>query len=42
MSLQMDLEPEGKVYVLITLTGSFTDGRAMALPLIFDAPADIF
>uniref|UniRef100_A0A668AD42 Protein kinase C n=1 Tax=Myripristis murdjan TaxID=586833 RepID=A0A668AD42_9TELE len=23
----MDLEPEGKVYVLITLTGSFTDGE---------------
>lgn len=26
--LQMDLEPEGKVYVHITLTGSFTDGKA--------------
>lgn len=24
----MDLEPEGKVYVHITLTGSFTDGKA--------------
>lgn len=28
MCLQVDLEPEGKVYVLITLTGSFTDGKA--------------
>uniref|UniRef100_A0A668AJE0 Protein kinase C n=1 Tax=Myripristis murdjan TaxID=586833 RepID=A0A668AJE0_9TELE len=27
----MDLEPEGKVYVLITLTGSFTDGENAAL-----------
>lgn len=26
--VQMDLEPEGKVYVLITLNGSFTDGKA--------------
>lgn len=26
--LQMDLEPEGKVYVHISLTGSFTDGKA--------------
>uniref|UniRef100_A0A7N8XRM0 Protein kinase C n=1 Tax=Mastacembelus armatus TaxID=205130 RepID=A0A7N8XRM0_9TELE len=26
----MDLEPEGKVFVLITLTGSFTDGKAKA------------
>lgn len=26
--LQMDLEPEGKVYVHITLTGSFTDGKS--------------
>lgn len=24
----MDLEPEGKVYVHITLNGSFTDGKA--------------
>lgn len=23
----MDLEPEGKVFVVITLTGSFTEGK---------------
>lgn len=28
MCLQMDLEPEGKVYVHISLTGSFIDGKA--------------
>lgn len=26
--LQMDLEPEGKVYICISLTGSFIDGKA--------------
>lgn len=29
--LQMDLEPEGKVYIHITLSGSFTDGKAAAV-----------
>lgn len=29
--LQMDLEPEGKVYIHIALTGSFTDGKAAAV-----------
>lgn len=24
----MDLEPEGKVYICISLTGSFVDGKA--------------
>ena len=24
----MDLEPEGKVFVVITLTGSFTEGKS--------------
>ncbi|XP_055014385.1 protein kinase C eta type [Boleophthalmus pectinirostris] len=28
----MDLEPEGKVYIVITLTGSFTDDDAMVHP----------
>lgn len=27
MCLQMDLEPEGKVYIHVSLTGSFTDGK---------------
>lgn len=26
--LQLDLEPEGKVYIHISLTGSFIDGKA--------------
>lgn len=28
---QVDLEPEGKVFVVITLTGSFTEGKGVAL-----------
>lgn len=28
--LQLDLEPEGKVYVHVSLTGSFIDGKAAA------------
>lgn len=28
VSLQLDLEPEGKVYIHISLTGSFIDGKA--------------
>lgn len=28
---QVDLEPEGKVFVVITLTGSFTEGRGIIL-----------
>lgn len=27
----MDLEPEGKVFVVITLTGSFTEGKGVTL-----------
>lgn len=27
LSFQLDLEPEGKVFVVITLTGSFTEGK---------------
>lgn len=41
MCLQMDLEPEGKVYVQITLTGTFTDGRMMTLGPFSDIPEDI-
>lgn len=29
--LQMDLEPEGKVYIHVSLTGSFIDGKAAAV-----------
>lgn len=29
--LQLDLEPEGKVYVHVSLTGSFIDGKAAAI-----------
>lgn len=29
---QVDLEPEGKVFVVITLTGSFTEGKGVTLP----------
>lgn len=29
--LQLDLEPEGKVYIHISLTGSFIDGKAAAI-----------
>jgi len=29
---QVDLEPEGKVFVVITLTGSFTEGKGIILP----------
>lgn len=28
---QVDLEPEGKVFVVITLTGSFTEGKGVTL-----------
>lgn len=28
---QVDLEPEGKVFVVITLTGSFTEGKGIIL-----------
>lgn len=28
---QVDLEPEGKVFVVITLTGNFTEGKGVAL-----------
>ena len=28
---QVDLEPEGKVFVVITLTGSFTEGKGVSL-----------
>ena len=27
LSFEVDLEPEGKVFVVITLTGSFTEGK---------------
>lgn len=30
VSLQLDLEPEGKVYIHISLSGSFIDGKAAA------------
>lgn len=29
--LQVDLEPEGKVYIHLSLTGSFIDGKAAAI-----------
>lgn len=29
--LQLDLEPEGKVYIHISLTGSFIDGKAASI-----------
>lgn len=28
---QVDLEPEGKVFVVISLTGNFTEGKGVAL-----------
>lgn len=31
VSPQLDLEPEGKVYIHISLTGSFIDGKAAAI-----------
>lgn len=27
--LQVDLEPEGKVYIHVNLTGSFIDGKSL-------------
>ncbi len=27
--LQVDLEPEGKVYIMVTLTGTFIDGESL-------------
>lgn len=27
--LQVDLEPEGKVYILVTLTGTFIEGKSV-------------
>lgn len=32
---QVDLEPEGKVFVVITLTGSFTEGKGVTLACFY-------
>lgn len=37
--LQLDLEPEGKVYIHISLTGSFIDGKAAASEAACHTPA---